>query len=49
MFFMIDNADIANYADDSTSYSAGKRQCELEKNNYKKHQSKFVYGSIKMA
>ena len=31
MFFMIDNADIANYADDSTSYSAGKRQCELEK------------------
>ena len=30
MFFMIDNIDIASYADDNTSYSVGKNQCYLE-------------------
>ena len=30
MFFMIDNIDIANYADDNTSYGVGKCQCDLE-------------------
>ena len=48
MLFMIDNVDIASYANDCMSYSVGTKQCELEK-NYKKHQTKFVYGSIKMA
>ena len=30
MFFMIDNIDIASYADDNTPYSAGKGQCDIE-------------------
>ena len=30
MFFMIDNIDIASNADDNTSYSVGKSQCDLE-------------------
>ena len=30
MFFMIDNIDIASYADDTTPYSVGKSQCDLE-------------------
>ena len=30
MFFMIDNIDIASYADDSTLYSLEKSQCDLE-------------------
>ena len=30
MFFMIDNIDIASYADDSTLYSLEKSQCNLE-------------------
>ena len=30
MFFIIDNIDIASYADDDTFYSVGKSQCELE-------------------
>ena len=27
---MIDNTDIASYADDNTPYSVGKSQCDLE-------------------
>ena len=30
MFFMVDNIDIASYADDYTPYSVGKSQCDLE-------------------
>ena len=30
MFFMIDNIDIASYADDNTPYSAGEDQCDIE-------------------
>ena len=30
MFFMVNNIDIASYADDNTSYSVGKSQCDLE-------------------
>ena len=30
MFFMIDNIDIASYADDNTPYSVGKSQCDLK-------------------
>ena len=30
MFFMVDNIDIASYADDNTPYSVGKIQCDLE-------------------
>ena len=30
MFFVIDNIDIASYADDSTLYSLEKSQCNLE-------------------
>ena len=30
MFFMVDNIDIASYADDNTPYSVGKSQCDLE-------------------
>ena len=30
MFFMIDNIDIASYADDNTPYSVGRSQCDLE-------------------
>ena len=30
MFFMVDNIDIASYADDNTPYSVGKSQCHLE-------------------
>ena len=30
MFSMVDNIDIASYADDSTLYSVGKSQCDLE-------------------
>ena len=29
-FLMIDNIDIASYADDNTPYSVGKSQCDLE-------------------
>ena len=32
MLFMINTIDIASYADDNTIYSAGKNQCNLEKN-----------------
>ena len=38
IFFMIDNIDIASYADDNTPYSVGKR-----------HQSNFLNGSVRMA
>ena len=31
MFFMIDNADIASFADDSPSISVGKKHFELQK------------------
>ena len=31
MFFMIDNADIASFADDSPSISVGKKHLELQK------------------
>ena len=30
MFFMLDNIDIAGYADNNTPYSVGKSQCDLE-------------------
>ena len=30
MFVMIDNIDIASYADDNTRNSVGKSQCDLE-------------------
>ena len=30
MFFMVDNIDIASYADDNTPSSVGKSQCDLE-------------------
>ena len=30
MFFMVDNIDIASYADDNTPFSVGKSQCDLE-------------------
>ena len=30
MFFMLDNIDIAGYADDNTPYSVGKSQYDLE-------------------
>ena len=30
-FLMIDNIDIASYADDNTPYSVGKSQCDLER------------------
>ena len=30
MFFMVDNIDIASYADDNIPYSVGKNQCDLE-------------------
>ena len=30
MLFMVDNIDIASYADDNTLYSVGKSQCDLE-------------------
>ena len=30
MFFVVDNIDIASYADDNTPYSVGKSQCDLE-------------------
>ena len=30
MFFMVDNIDIAIYADDNTPYSVRKSQCDLE-------------------
>ena len=32
MFFMVDNIDIASYADDNTPYSVGKSHCDLETN-----------------
>ena len=40
MFFMIDNIDIASYADDNTPYSVGKSQCDL-KQNCKRHLKLF--------
>ena len=30
MFFMVDNTDIANYADDNNLCSVGKGQCDIE-------------------
>ena len=30
MFFMVDNIDIASFADDNTPYSVGKNQCDRE-------------------
>ena len=30
MLFMVDNIDIASYADDNSLYSVGKSQCDLE-------------------
>ena len=30
MLFMVDNVDIASYADNNTTYSAGKSQCDQE-------------------
>ena len=30
MFVVVDNADIASYADDNTPYTVGKSQCDLE-------------------
>ena len=30
MLFMVDNIDIASFADDNTPYSVGKSQCDLE-------------------
>ena len=30
MFFMVDNIDIASYADDNIPYIVGKSQCDLE-------------------
>ena len=30
MFFIVDNIDIASYADDNTPYNVGKSQCNLE-------------------
>ena len=35
---MIDTADIANYAEDNTPYSEGKKQWEWP-NSYKRHES----------
>ena len=32
MFIMVDNIDIASYADDNTPYSVGKSHCDLETN-----------------
>ena len=32
MFFMVDNTDIASYADDNTPYSVGKSHCDIETN-----------------
>ena len=30
MFFMVDNIDIASYANDNIPYCVGKSQCDLE-------------------
>ena len=30
MFFMVDNIDVASYADDNTPYSVGKSQRDVE-------------------
>ena len=30
MFFMVDNIDIASYANDNTPYCVEKNQCDLE-------------------
>ena len=40
MFVIIDNIDIANYADDSNTYSVGKSQYDLE--------TKFQKASVKL-
>ena len=37
---MIDNIDIARYADDNNTYSVGKSQCDLE--------TKFQKASVKL-
>ena len=51
MFFMIDNIDIASYADDNNPYSAGKGQCDIEAKLQKASVKLFkcLNGSIKMA
>ena len=41
---MTDTADI-----DKTPYSVEKNQSELEKKNYKRHQSNILNNSMKMA
>ena len=48
MFFMVDNIDIASYADDNTPYSVGKSQCDLE-TKLQKASIKISNGSMKMA
>ena len=48
MFFMVDNIDIASYADDNTPYSVRKRQCDLE-TKLQKASVKISNGSMKMA
>ena len=48
MFFMVDNIDIASYADDNTPYSVGKSQCDLEK-KLQKASVKLFKWSMKMA
>ena len=51
MFFMIDNIDIASYADDNNPYNAGKGQCDIEAKLQKASVELFkcLNGSIKMA
>ena len=48
MFFMIDNIDIASYADYNAPYSVGKSQFDLE-TKLQKASINFLNGSMKMA
>lgn len=45
---MTDTADIASYGYDKTPCSVGKNKVELEKKNYKRHQSNILNYSMNM-
>ena len=48
MFLLIYAIDVASYADDNTPYSIEKIQWKLE-NNYRRSESNFLIGYMKMA
>ena len=48
MFLVIDTVDIVIYADNSTSYSVGKNQCELENKIQKESVKTFKLKLLKI-